>query len=91
MSDFATFKGTADERLAWIKQQAEKLQDMMNDNLLVMDEDGDCDWLNIKDNAKGIDTHDTLDELNKFLIIVTSDYVPDFFEHKGFGPDGFID
>lgn len=90
--DFTKFKGTAEERVAWVRQMAQSLLDEMNDNLLVdYDGDGDYDWLDYKDSNKGVDTYKTLNAISKFLIIASDDLVADFFDHKGFKPNGFID
>ena len=89
MYEYTNFNGTAEEHLAWIKEQARVLKDKMNDNLLVTDEDGDCSWLDFTDGE--VDTYETLDAISKFLIIVESNLVPDFWEHRGIAPDGFVD
>ena len=84
MEDNTKFKGTADERLDWIKERINELADMMNENLLVRedpdDPDTDYTWLDYVDEKENVDTYETLDEINKFFLIVLGDRMPDYLD-----------
>lgn len=78
------FNGTAEERLEWIKERINELADMMNENLLVREDPDDTDtdytWLDYVDEKEGVDTYETLDEINKFFLIVLGDRMPDYLD-----------
>ena len=85
--DDASIEGS----LSKVKEKCSDLFDSMNDNLLVKNERGDYDWLDYIDIDENIDTYDTISEISRFIMILQDDLVEDYFSHKGWGADGFID
>ena len=74
------FNGTAEERLAWVKEQASELLGMMSENLLQSVGGGDWDWLDYEDGE--VDTYKILVALERFFLIIEGNWTADYFDKK---------